>query len=184
MCYLWAQVVWPGALGWHRMGAAPGPVSAERQKLWAEAAAIHVDAGPLSSWEWGRGEGLLRLLGAGWQDWGLGAGHRAGRQGLAGGEQGIRLGNHPLPALVCGCPSPALPRVPGVCDPSPLPPSPPPPSPVGPICTLPALSPGLPVSFSPPGSGARGQAGWSWGHPPGGWGVLTEGRWGAVPRSQ
>lgn len=61
-------MVWPGSLGWHHMDTTPAPMSAERQKLRAEAAAIQVDAGPLNGWEWGQEEGLLQLLGGRWQD--------------------------------------------------------------------------------------------------------------------
>lgn len=95
MCYLWAQAVWPGSLRWHHMGTAPALKSAERSGRWAEVAAIQVDAGPLSSWEWGQEEGLWLAI---W--WSLaGPGTRVqGTElgvGLGGGRDGHQVGARP-----------------------------------------------------------------------------------------
>lgn len=49
---------WSGLGLWAGAAWVPTPKSAERQGLWAEVAAIQVDAGPLNSWEWHQEEEL------------------------------------------------------------------------------------------------------------------------------
>lgn len=41
-CYLWAQPLWPGSLGWHHRVPPSVPKPSERSRLWAEGAAIQV----------------------------------------------------------------------------------------------------------------------------------------------
>ena len=96
-------------------------MSAERQKLWAEMAAIQVDAGPLSGWEWGQEEGPLLAFG-----WSL-AGRRTGVQDaeMEGGAWGRESwasgwGSTPLEAPL-SCPGLSASETP-LCPGNPLPP--------------------------------------------------------------
>lgn len=95
----------PGALAWVSGLAAygyhpPNPMPAERNRVWAGVAAIQVDAGPLSSWEWGQEEGLCWLPGGLWQDWELGFRVQNGGMEPGGGGAGRQVG-----LSLCGSPT-------------------------------------------------------------------------------
>lgn len=104
----------PGGLAWVSglalYGYCPGPKSAERSGLWAEVAAIQVDAGPPSSWEWDHEEGLGLAF---W--WSL-AGPGTGVQGSEpGGGAGGGRAAHQVGALPSLETPPSCPGLHGAC---------------------------------------------------------------------
>lgn len=91
-------------------GYCPGPKSAERSGLWAEVAAVQVDAGPPSGWEWDHEQGLGLAF---W--WSL-AGPGTGVQGTEpGGGAGGGRAAHQVGALPSLETPPSCPGRHGAC---------------------------------------------------------------------